>query len=59
MSFYLGVATDEAAPHSQSPRALTAMGIGGFLAGTGESNIMGLLPEVARDVGIGIPPLAT
>jgi DHA1 family inner membrane transport protein len=36
-------------------RALVALGVGGFAIGTGEFVIMGLLPEVARDVGITIP----
>lgn len=43
------------AAHSQSTRALLALGVGGFSAGTGEFVIMGLLPEVARDVGVTIP----
>jgi MFS transporter, DHA1 family, inner membrane transport protein len=34
---------------------LLALGVGGFSLGTGEFGIMGLLPEVARDVGITIP----
>lgn len=36
-------------------RAVLALGIGGFAIGTGEFVIMGLLPEVARDIGITIP----
>jgi DHA1 family inner membrane transport protein len=40
---------------SHSTRALLALGVGGFSIGTGELAIMGLLPELARDVGISIP----
>lgn len=36
-------------------RAVLALGIGGFAIGTGEFVIMGLLPEVARDIGVSIP----
>ena len=36
-------------------RALIALGVGGFSIGTGEFVIMGLLPEVARDIGVSIP----
>jgi len=32
-----------------------ALGVGGFAIGTGEFVIMGLLPEVARDLGVTIP----
>lgn len=43
-------------PSSPHPaRALLALGVGGFAIGTGEFVIMGLLPEVARDVGITLP----
>lgn len=35
--------------------AIWALGVGGFAIGTGEFVIMGLLPEVARDVGVSIP----
>jgi len=35
--------------------AVTALGVGGFAIGTGEFVIMGLLPEVARDLGVTIP----
>lgn len=42
-----------ARPHPA--RALLALGVGGFSIGTGEFVIMGLLPEVASDVGITIP----
>ncbi|MDR6534421.1 MFS transporter [Variovorax soli] len=36
-------------------RAMLALGMGGFAIGTGEFVIMGLLPEVARDIGVTIP----
>ncbi|MFT4267540.1 MAG: MFS transporter, partial [Xenophilus sp.] len=36
-------------------RAILALGVGGFAIGTGEFVIMGLLPEVARDIGVSIP----
>lgn len=36
-------------------RAMLALGVGGFAIGTGEFVIMGLLPEVARDIGTSIP----
>src|SRR3954465_542508 len=36
-------------------RAVLALGVGGFSIGTGEFVIMGLLPEVARDIGVIIP----
>jgi DHA1 family inner membrane transport protein len=32
-----------------------ALGVGGFAIGTGEFVIMGLLPEVAQDLGVSIP----
>ena len=35
--------------------AVTALGVGGFAIGTGEFVIMGLLPEVASDLGVTIP----
>ena len=35
--------------------AVTALGVGGFAIGTGEFVIMGLLPEVARDLHVSIP----
>jgi DHA1 family inner membrane transport protein len=35
--------------------AIWALGVGGFAIGTGEFVIMGLLPEVARDLGTSIP----
>ncbi|WP_307687769.1 MFS transporter [Variovorax ginsengisoli] len=36
-------------------KAVLALGVGGFAIGTGEFVIMGLLPEVARDIGVSIP----
>ncbi|MDB5911328.1 MAG: major facilitator superfamily 1 [Ramlibacter sp.] len=36
-------------------RAVLALGVGGFSIGTGEFVIMGLLPEVASDMGVSIP----
>lgn len=36
-------------------RAVLALGVGGFSIGTGEFVIMGLLPEVARDMAVTIP----
>jgi DHA1 family inner membrane transport protein len=36
-------------------RAVLALGVGGFAIGTGEFVIMGLLPEVAQDIGVTIP----
>jgi DHA1 family inner membrane transport protein len=36
-------------------RAVLALGVGGFAIGTGEFVIMGLLPEVARDIDVSIP----
>lgn len=36
-------------------RAVLALGVGGFALGTGEFVIMGLLPEVAKDIGVSIP----
>lgn len=36
-------------------RAVLALGVGGFSIGTGEFVIMGLLPEVATDIGVSIP----
>ena len=41
--------------YSHSTLALLALGVGGFSIGTGEFVIMGLLPDVARDVGVTIP----
>src|SRR5450830_1184129 len=49
-------ALSEQATHRAHPaRALIALGVGGFSIGTGEFVIMGLLPEVARDIGVTIP----
>ena len=49
----------DAAPAAASPvlfrRAVIALGVGGFAIGTGEFVIMGLLPEVASDIGVTIP----
>ncbi|WP_438943628.1 MFS transporter [Noviherbaspirillum malthae] len=42
-------------PAVSSLRANLAMGVGSFAIGTGEFVIMGLLPEVARDLGVSIP----
>jgi len=45
-------------PATPSPafnRAVFALGVGGFAIGTGEFVIMGLLPEVAADIGTTIP----
>ena len=36
-------------------RAIWSLGVGGFAIGTGEFVIMGLLPEVAADIGVSIP----
>ena len=36
-------------------RAIWSLGVGGFAIGTGEFVIMGLLPEVATDIGVSIP----
>ncbi|GAA4336302.1 MFS transporter [Variovorax defluvii] len=36
-------------------QAVLALGVGGFAIGTGEFVIMGLLPEVAHDIGTTIP----
>lgn len=35
--------------------SVVALGVGGFAIGTGEFVIMGLLPEVATDLGVSIP----
>ena len=51
MSRPLQSATSRAHP----ARALLALGVGGFSIGTGEFVIMGLLPDVARDLGVSIP----
>jgi DHA1 family inner membrane transport protein len=39
----------------QSGRAILSLAVGSFAIGTGEFVIMGLLPEVARDIGVSIP----
>jgi len=49
---------DEASQKANSRIALLALGAGGFSIGTGEFVIMGLLPEVARDLSISIPGAA-
>lgn len=46
------------AAHTFDPsfrRTVWSLGVGGFAIGTGEFVIMGLLPEVATDLGISIP----
>ncbi len=50
-----GVVGPSASRTSSLARTLLAMGVGGFSVGTGEFAIMGLLPDVAKDVGITIP----
>src|ERR1700738_831847 len=35
--------------------AEVALAVGGFAIGTGEFGIMGLLPDVASDIGVSIP----
>lgn len=42
-------------PMAHTGRAMMALGIGAFAIGTGEFVIMGLLPEVAADIGVTIP----
>jgi MFS transporter, DHA1 family, inner membrane transport protein len=39
----------------QAQLAELALAVGGFGIGTGEFGIMGLLPDVARDIGVSIP----
>src|ERR1700751_5794347 len=39
----------------QAHLAELALAVGGFGIGTGEFGIMGLLPDVARDIGVSIP----
>ncbi|MDF1484425.1 MFS transporter [Ramlibacter sp. H39-3-26] len=46
---------DEARSQRVLLRAVLALGVGGFAIGTGEFVIMGLLPEVARSLGVTIP----
>ena len=49
-------APNGATVHTQNPGyAMLAMATGAFAIGTGEFVIMGLLPEVASDIGISIP----
>lgn len=43
------------APSTRPGPAMWAMGIGAFAIGTGEFVIMGLLPEVAKDIEVSIP----
>src|ERR1700744_1358995 len=47
--------TDDATSERRMLRAILALGGGGFAIGTGEFVIMGLLPEVARNIGVSIP----
>ncbi|MEJ8825707.1 MFS transporter [Variovorax humicola] len=47
--------TPASSPPVNFVRAILALGVGGFAIGTGEFVIMGLLPEVARDIGVSIP----
>lgn len=47
-------APDAGTEHAFWP-AVIALGVGGFAIGTGEFVIMGLLPEVARDLQVTIP----
>ncbi|GHC89458.1 MFS transporter [Pseudorhodoferax aquiterrae] len=49
-----GTATPAAATPGFA-RAVFSLGVGGFAIGTGEFVIMGLLPEVAADIGTSIP----
>ncbi len=55
MSYSITAEHASATRTTHSLRALLALGVGGFSIGTGEFVIMGLLPEVARDVGVSIP----
>ncbi|MFT4241675.1 MAG: MFS transporter [Acidovorax sp.] len=57
MTAPLSSASTPAAPTDDRTlvRAVLALGLGGFSIGTGEFVIMGLLPEVARDIGVSIP----
>lgn len=50
-----GPASTTGAGDGRLLRAVLALGVGGFSIGTGEFVIMGLLPEVARDIGVTIP----
>ncbi|RYF63518.1 MAG: MFS transporter, partial [Comamonadaceae bacterium] len=53
----LSVSSASTAPAAPASflRAVLALGVGGFAIGTGEFVIMGLLPEVAQDLGVTIP----
>ena len=51
----LTVAAPATASSIHFGRAMFALGVGGFAIGTGEFVIMGLLPEVATDIGVSIP----
>lgn len=46
---------DEARQEHRFWAAIWALGIGGFAIGTGEFVVMGLLPEIANDLGVSIP----
>ncbi|MES2187040.1 MAG: MFS transporter [Pseudomonadota bacterium] len=46
---------DLGTPPAHTSAALWALAVGGFGIGTGEFAIMGLLPEVAKDLGVTIP----
>ena len=50
-----GAAARELAPRHSSAWAELALGLGGFGIGTGEFAIMGLLPDVASDLGASVP----
>lgn len=50
-----GPFADSSAGDTRLLRAVFALGLGGFSIGTGEFVIMGLLPEVAQDLGVSIP----
>jgi MFS transporter, DHA1 family, inner membrane transport protein len=50
-----GAAAGEPAPRHSSAWAELALGFGGFGIGTGEFAIMGLLPNVASDLGASVP----
>ena len=45
----------DSSPRALPAFALLALGVGGFAVGTGEFVIVGLLPEVARGIGVSIP----
>lgn len=51
----VSAAPSEAGRDRTAARSIIALGVGGFGIGTGEFVIMGLLPEVARDLGTSIP----